>query len=381
MKVVVAVDSFKGSMSSMKAGRAAAEGVRRVDPQAQIEVRPLADGGEGTVEALASGMGGCLRMVTVSGPLGEDVSCTYGWISESGTAVVEMAAASGLTLVPPALRDPMKTSTYGVGQVIADAIAQGCRRFIVGIGGSATNDGGAGMLQALGFGLKDENGDEIARGAAGLEHLCRIDECNVLPEIRECVFRVACDVTNPLCGENGASAVFSPQKGATVENIPLMDRWLERYAEIARQNHPDADAAYPGTGAAGGLGFALRTFLGAELQSGIRIVLEETHLSEALEGADVLITGEGRLDGQTAMGKAPIGAAQLAKEHGCLVLALSGGVTRDAGACNAAGIDAFFPIVRGVSTLEEAMDVDNARANMADAAEQAMRLIQACHKA
>lgn len=377
MKVVIAVDSFKGSMSSMQAGSAAAEGVRRVYPNAQIEVHPLADGGEGTVEALTVGMGGQLRTVTVEGPLGETVQCTYGLIPKSGTAVIEMAAASGLTLVPPAQRDPLYTSTYGVGQVIADAIAQGCRRFIVGIGGSATNDGGAGMLQALGFGLKDESGADIERGARGLETLARIEESGVLPQLKECTFRVACDVTNPLCGEKGASAIFGPQKGATQESIPLMDGWLGQYAELARQNHPDANAWYPGTGAAGGLGFAFKTFLNAELQSGIRIVLEETKLAEVLNGADVAITGEGRLDGQTAMGKAPIGVAQLAKQYGCLVLALSGGVTRDAGACNEAGIDAFFPIVRGISTLEEAMDVSHACANMADAAEQAFRLMRA----
>jgi len=377
MKIVFAIDSFKGSMSSLQAGYAAAEGAKRVFPDAQLVVRPLADGGEGTVEALAAGMGGYLRTVTVDGPLGEPVSCAYGIIEESGTAVIEMAAASGLTLVPPALRDPMNTSTYGVGQVIADAIAQGCRRFIVGIGGSATNDGGAGMLQALGFALVDAEGNAIPRGAKGLKDLAAIDESNVLPQLKECTFRVACDVTNPLCGEKGASAIFGPQKGATSETIPLMDGWLASYAETAKRTHPDADAWFPGTGAAGGLGFAFKTFLHAQLQSGISIVLEETNLREYLKDADIAVTGEGRLDGQTAMGKAPVGVAALAKECGCLTAAFSGAVTKDAGACNAAGIDAFFPIVRGVTTLEDAMNIENAQANMADAAEQAFRLIKA----
>ena len=377
MKIVFAIDSFKGSMSSLQAGQAAAEGAKRVWPDAEVVVRPLADGGEGTVEALAAGMGGSIRIVDVEGPLGEDVKCAYGVIEESGTAVIEMAAASGLTLVPPALRDPMNTSTYGVGQVIADAIKLGCRRFIVGIGGSATNDGGAGMLQALGFGLKDENGADIPRGAKGLEKLARIEEDNVLPALKECTFRVACDVTNPLCGEKGASAIFGPQKGATEKTIPLMDGWLAQYAELAKQTHENADAWHPGTGAAGGLGFAFRTFLNAELRSGIAIVLEETNLKEYLADADIAVTGEGRLDGQTAMGKAPIGVAALAKQCGCLTIALSGAVTKDAGACNEAGIDAFFPIVRGVTTLEDAMDVENAVANMADAAEQAFRLVKA----
>ena len=377
MKIVFAIDSFKGSMSSLQAGQAAAEGAKRVWPDAEVVVRPLADGGEGTVEALAAGMGGSIRVVDVEGPLGETVKCAYGVIEESKTAVIEMAAASGLTLVPPALRDPMNTSTYGVGQVIADAMELGCRRFIVGIGGSATNDGGAGMLQALGFGLKDETGADIPRGAKGLEKLARIEEDNVLPALKECTFRVACDVTNPLCGEKGASAIFGPQKGATEKTIPLMDGWLAQYAELAKQTHENADAWHPGTGAAGGLGFAFRTFLNAELRSGIAIVLEETNLKAHLADADIAVTGEGRLDGQTAMGKAPIGVAALAKQCGCLTIALSGAVTRDAGACNEAGIDAFFPIVRGVTTLEDAMDVENAVANMADAAEQAFRLVKA----
>ena len=377
MKIVFAIDSFKGSMSSLQAGQAAAEGAKRVWPDAEVVVRPLADGGEGTVEALAAGMGGSIRIVDVEGPLGEDVKCAYGVIEESKTAVIEMAAASGLTLVPPALRDPMNTSTYGVGQVVADAIKLGCRRFIVGIGGSATNDGGAGMLQALGFGLKDETGADIPRGAKGLEKLARIEEDNVLPQLKECTFRVACDVTNPLCGEKGASAIFGPQKGATEKTISLMDGWLAQYAELAKQTHENADAWHPGTGAAGGLGFAFRTFLNAELRSGIAIVLEETNLKEYLADADIAVTGEGRLDGQTAMGKAPIGVAALAKQCGCLTVALSGAVTKDAGACNEAGIDAFFPIVRGVTTLEDAMDVENAVANMADAAEQAFRLVKA----
>ncbi len=377
MKIVFAIDSFKGSMSSLQAGQAAAEGAKRVWPDAEVVVRPLADGGEGTVEALAAGMGGSIRVVDVEGPLGETVKCAYGVIEESRTAVIEMAAASGLTLVPPALRDPMNTSTYGVGQVIADAIELGCRRFIVGIGGSATNDGGAGMLQALGFGLKDETGADIPRGAKGLEKLARIEEENVLPALKECTFRVACDVTNPLCGEKGASAIFGPQKGATEKTIPLMDGWLAQYAELAKQTHENADARHPGTGAAGGLGFAFRTFLNAELRSGIAIVLEETNLKAHLADADIAVTGEGRLDGQTAMGKAPIGVAALAKQCGCLTIALSGAVTKDAGACNEAGIDAFFPIVRGVTTLEDAMAVENAVANMADAAEQAFRLVKA----
>lgn len=375
MKVVVAMDSFKGSLTSLAAGEAAREGILRADPAAEVLVRPLADGGEGTVEALVSGMGGRLRTVRVTGPLGEGVDCAYGVLGD--TAVIEMAGAAGLPLVPAEERDPLRTTTYGVGEVIADAIAQGCRRFLVGIGGSATNDGGAGMLQALGFGLLDAEGRDIPRGAQGLKKLARIETAGALPALAGCRFRVACDVTNPLCGEKGASAIFGPQKGARPADIPRMDAWLAAYAQIAAKAFPGADPEAPGTGAAGGLGFAFRTFLSGELEPGVQIVLEETRLAEALAGADVVVTGEGRLDGQTAMGKAPVGVARLAKARGCLVLALAGGVTRDAGACNGAGIDAFFPAVRGVTTLAEAMDPENARANLADAAEQAFRLLAA----
>ena len=375
MKVVVAMDSFKGSLTSLAAGAAVREGILRADPAAEVLVRPLADGGEGTVEALVSGMGGRLRTVRVTGPLGEGVDCAYGVLGD--TAVIEMAGAAGLPLVPAEERDPLRTTTYGVGEVIADAIAQGCRRFLVGIGGSATNDGGAGMLQALGFGLLDAEGRDIPRGAQGLKKLARIETAGALPALASCRFRVACDVTNPLCGEKGASAVFGPQKGARPADIPRMDAWLAAYAQIAAKAFPGADPEAPGTGAAGGLGFAFRTFLSGELEPGVQIVLEETRLAEALAGADVVVTGEGRLDGQTAMGKAPVGVARLAKARGCLVLALAGGITRDAGACNGAGIDAFFPAVRGVTTLAEAMDPENARANLADAAEQAFRLLAA----
>ena len=375
MKVVVAMDSFKGSLTSLAAGEAAREGILRADPAAEVLVRPLADGGEGTVEALVSGMGGRLRTVRVTGPLGEGVDCAYGVLGD--TAVIEMAGAAGLPLVPAEERDPLRTTTYGVGEVIADAIAQGCRRFLVGIGGSATNDGGAGMLQALGFGLLDAEGRDIPRGAQGLKKLARIETAGALPALAGCRFRVACDVTNPLCGEKGASAIFGPQKGARPADIPRMDAWLAAYAQIAAKAFPGADPEAPGTGAAGGLGFAFRTFLSGELEPGVQIVLEETRLAEALAGADVVVTGEGRLDGQTAMGKAPVGVARLAKARGCLVIALAGGVTRDAGACNGAGIDAFFPAVRGVTTLAEAMDPENARANLADAAEQAFRLLAA----
>ncbi len=380
MKVVVAIDSLKGSLTSLEAGEAIREGILRAIPEAEVVVRPLADGGEGTVEALTYGMGGVMERVTVTGPLGRPVECAYGRVPPERLAIVEMSGAAGITLVPEAERNPMNTTTCGVGEVIRDAIAKGCRTFIVGIGGSATNDGGIGMLQALGFGLLNESGEQVPFGAKGLEELRRITTEHVLPELKECTFRIACDVTNPLCGENGASAVYGPQKGATPEMVRQMDRWLGDFAALAKEAFPAADAETPGTGAAGGMGFAFLTFLGGRLNSGARIVLDETHLEDYVQDADIVITGEGRLDEQTVMGKAPSGVAKIAKRHGKTVIAFSGSVTEDAAACNAKGIDAFFPILRQVVTLQDAMDHETARHNMVCTAEQVFRLIHACRK-
>lgn len=375
MKVVVAVDSFKGSLTSMEAGNAVLEGIRRVDSKADVIVRPLADGGEGTVEALVRGMNGSMQTVMVTGPLGELVSCEYGIMKDSKTAVIEMSGAAGLTLVPEEKRNPFHTTTYGVGEVIKDAISKGCRRFLVGIGGSATNDGGIGMLQALGYGFFDQNGNQVPFGAKGLKELDRITDSSVLPELKECEFRVACDVTNILCGENGCSAVYGPQKGATSSMITQMDQWLGHYAKLAGETYKKANPNQAGTGAAGGLGFAFLTFTNAVLESGIKIVLEETKLEDYIKEADLVITGEGRLDFQTAMGKAPVGVAKLAKKYQIPVIAFAGSVTREAVECNENGIDAFFPILREVSTLEEAMKQENAKANMIDTVEQVFRFM------
>ena len=376
MKVTIAIDSFKGSLSSLQAGDAVREGILRVYGDAAVQVRPLADGGEGTVEALTVGMGGELQTVTVTGPLGEKAEARYGILADGVTAIVEMSAAAGITMVPAERRNPLHTTTCGVGEMIRDAIRRGCRRFIVGIGGSATNDGGVGMLQALGYGMLDENGKQVSYGAQGLRKLRSITDDSVIPELRDCSFRIACDVTNPLCGETGCSAVYGPQKGATPSMILQMDEWLKHYADLAAAFHPKADPEYPGTGAAGGLGFAFLGFTDAVLESGISIVLDETKLEEYVRDADLFITGEGRLDGQTVMGKAPIGAAKIAKKYGKPVIAFAGSVTPDAAECNEQGIDAFFPILRSAVSLQEAMDPLNARKNMADTAEQVFRLIR-----
>lgn len=311
---------------------------------------------------------------------GETVVCEYGVIENTGgkagdkTAVIEIAKAAGLTLLSEEERNPLYTTTYGVGEVIKDAVRNGCRKFIVGIGGSATNDGGAGMLQALGFGLLKENGEQIPIGAWGLEELAEITDDNVIPELAECKFKIACDVTNVLCGETGASVVYGSQKGADEEMTERLDRLLFSYASLVKKKIPKADPMYPGTGAAGGLGFAFLTFMDAQLESGIQIVIKETGLEQEIAKADLVITGEGRMDGQTAMGKAPIGIAKLAKKYGKPVIAFAGAAARDAGACNEQGIDAFFPILREAVSLEAAMKRENAEANMEAAVEQAYRL-------
>ena len=380
MKVVVAIDSFKGSLSSMEAGQEIAEGVKRVYQNAEVVVRPLADGGEGTVEALVEGMGGIFVTKEVTGPLGEKVEAIYGIIESkddlSKTAIIEMSAAAGITLIPEESRNPMNTTTYGVGELILDAIERGCRHFIVGIGGSATNDGGVGMLQALGYDFLTREGKTISYGGNGLRELACIEESNVHPILKECTFKVACDVTNPLCGENGSSAIFGPQKGATPEMVQELDQLLLHYAELSKSINSHADRFYPGTGAAGGMGFAFLTYTNAILESGIQIVLKETKLEELIATADFVVTGEGRLDGQTALGKAPIGVADLAKKHQKKVLAFAGAVTPDAKECNQHGIDAFFPILRGIVTLKEAMDKENAHRNMVHTVEQVFRVVE-----
>ena len=375
MKVVVAIDSFKGSLSSVQAGNAVKEAVLRLDQTAEVVVKPLADGGEGTVQALASGLHSEIISLTVTGPLQQPVVARYCVLHDSHTAVMEMASAAGITLITPEQKNPLETTTYGVGELIRDAVRRGCRQFIVGIGGSATNDGGVGMLTALGYEFLDAAGTPIAYGAKGLQALCTIKRDNVMPELQDCRFKIACDVTNPLCGPHGCSAVFGPQKGATADAIASMDGWLEQYADIAATVSNKADKDHPGAGAAGGLGFAFLAFTNAVLKSGVDIVLEELKLEDDIQNADIVVTGEGRLDSQTVMGKAPIGVAKLAKQYDKKVIAFSGCVTDDAEVCNRHGIDAFFPILRNVASLEEALDTANAYQNLSATAYQVFRLL------
>lgn len=376
MKVVVAIDSLKGSLTSMEAGNAIKEGILKADKNAEVIVKPLADGGEGTTEALTEGMGGEMVSAEVMGPLGQTVKAEYGYLPEKRMAIMEMAAASGIILVPDEDRDPMRATSYGVGEMILDAIQRGCRSFIIGIGGSATNDGGIGMLSALGYDFLDEKGNQVALGAKGLSQVAYIKADNVKEELKNCSFQIACDVTNPLCGSNGATYIYGPQKGVKEEMKERLDGAMAHYAAAAAAFTGKDCREFEGAGAAGGLGFAFLSFLNTQLQPGIDLVLDAVQLEASMEGADYVVTGEGRLDSQTAMGKGPVGVARLAKRKGARVIALAGSIAPGAEQCNEAGIDAYFPILTQIVTLQEAMKKETARMNMQKTAEQVFRLVR-----
>ena len=375
MKVVVAIDSFKGSLSSIEAGQAVTAGVLAAHPDANVIIKPLADGGEGTTDAFIEGLGGQRIDLIVTGPMGSPVSCYYGYLEKDKTAIIEMASASGITLVPAHQKNPLTASTHGVGEMILHALEKGCRHFIIGIGGSATNDAGIGMLKALGYSFLDEQGLDVGEGAQALGKVASIDAKNRHPLLDDCQFRIACDVTNPLCGENGATYIYGPQKGVTEAQKESLDQDMAHFADVTETTLNCAYKNYPGAGAAGGLGFAFLSYLHASLSPGVELILDAINLSDALNDADIVVTGEGQLDRQTAMGKAPVGVAKLAKAHGAKVLAFSGSVTKEAVACNQAGIDAFFPILRRIVTLEEAMEPSTARSNMTASVEQVFRLL------
>ena len=286
-----------------------------------------------------------------------------------------MAAAAGIILVRESEKNPLTATTYGVGEMIADAMERGIRNFIIGIGGSATNDGGIGMLKALGYQFSDENGQDVGEGGQALERVSSIIIEKANPILKECNFHIACDVTNPLCGKNGATYIYGPQKGVTPEMAAELDQAMNHYASVTSKFLHNDYASAEGAGAAGGLGFAFLSYLNATLTPGINLILNAVELEKELEDTDITVTGEGRLDHQTAMGKAPVGVARLAKKYGSKVVAFAGSVTPEATACNAAGIDAFFPIVRGITTLAEAMDPKNAKSNMTAAVEQVFRLL------
>lgn len=373
MKIVVAPDSFKGSVTALQAANAIEKGLRRVFPNANIDKIPMADGGEGTVQSLVDATGGHIKKQRVNGPLGNEVEAEFGILADGETAVIEMAAASGLTLVPTEKRNPLHTTTYGTGQLIHAALEAGCRRLIIGIGGSATNDAGAGMAEALGAKFLNTDGKPIERGGGGLGELSSIDIAGLHSKIAGTETVVACDVNNPLTGPEGASHVYGPQKGATPEMVKTLDAYLGHYDKVLTQTFGHSLDNIPGAGAAGGLGAGLMAFLNAELKLGVDIMIDTVKLKDRMKGASLVFTGEGQLDFQTAFGKTPVGVAKTAKADNIPVIAIAGGIGEGAAAVYDAGIDAMLGIVQAPMSLDDA--VEDAPQLIADTAEQAARLI------
>jgi glycerate kinase len=366
MKIVIAPDSFKESLSAMQVAQVIEDGFREIFPDAHYVKLPVADGGEGTVQAMIDATGGQRIERAVTGPLGEPVPAFYGLTGGEPVAVIEMAAASGLELVPPEQRNPLRTTSYGTGQLIRAALDAGARRFVLGVGGSATNDGGAGMAQALGARLLDARGVELGPGGGALARLDRIDVSGLDPRVREAVFEVACDVGNPLVGPQGASAIFGPQKGASPDMVAQLDASLLHYAGVIERDLGHDIAQVPGAGAGGGIAAAMMVFLGGRLRPGSEIVTDAVGLARALEDADLVVTGEGRVDGQTVQGKTPVGVARVAQRCGKPVIAIGGCLGRDAAAVYGAGIDAIFGTVPRSCTVREALD--EAEVNLRNAA-------------
>lgn len=370
MKVIIAPDSFKESIDALGVANAIEKGFRKVFPDVDIVKIPMADGGEGTVQSIISVTNGKIMRKNVTGPLGETVEAYFGILGDRQTAIIEMAAASGLHLVPKEKRNPLWMTTKGTGELILAAVEAGATKIIIGLGGSATNDGGMGMAKALGIKFLDDDGKEIGDGGGNLSKLAKIDVSNMDPRLQNLKFLVACDVESPLIGENGASRIFGPQKGASPSMIQQLDENLAHYAEIIKRDIGKDVAHLPGSGAAGGLGAGLIAFLNAELKSGVELVLEATNFKEQLKDAELVITGEGKIDSQTIYGKTPIGVAKLAKESGVPVIAIAGNLSHDFEVVYDYGIDALFSIVPGVTTIEEAlskaaMNIENTATNIA----------------
>lgn len=378
MKVVVAIDSFKGSLSSFELADSIEIGIKNIYSDAEVLKIPIADGGEGTVEALVKGSNGELVEIIVNNPLMEKIKAKYGIMGNKKTAIIEMAQASGLILINPEQRNPMKATTYGTGELIYDAIKKGCREFIIGIGGSATNDAGLGMLQALGYRFLDENKIELGYGGEILSKVKYIDSSNKITELEECKFLIACDVDNPFYGPNGAAEIYSRQKGATENIVKELDKGLMDLAQIIKTELKIDISHLSGAGAAGGLGGGLVAFLNGKLYSGIDIVLKRIKLEQKLKDVDFVITGEGKLDHQTSMGKAPVGVARIAKKWNIPVIALAGGITDGAIETHKNGIDSFFSIINYPITLEEAMKKETTKNFIQRNTEEIFRLIKIC---
>jgi glycerate kinase len=354
MKIIIAPDSFKDSLSAIGVADAIALGLAEVWPDAQLVKCPMADGGEGTVEAILAACDGELRSTQVQGPSGAMVQARWGWLPQSHTAIIEMAEASGLQLVAVGQRDACSSGTYGTGQLIGAALDAGAQRIILAIGGSATNDGGAGALQALGVRLFDEQGKTLSRGGLALNALARIDLGGMDPRLSQVRFEIAADVNNPLCGPHGASAIFGPQKGASPEQVQQLDQALGHFADHCVQVLGKDLRDEPGSGAAGGLGFAAKAFLNAQFRPGVEVVAELVGLAEAVRGADLLITGEGRFDAQTLRGKTPFGVARIAQQYGVPVIVIAGTLGEGYEQMYEHGVDAAFSLPSGPMTLAQA---------------------------
>ncbi|MDR3433225.1 MAG: glycerate kinase [Rouxiella aceris] len=378
MKIVIAPDSFKESLSALDVATAIESGFREIFPQAEYIKLPVADGGEGTVEAMVAATGGRVVAVKVTGPLGQPIDAFFGLSGDEKIAFIEMAAASGLECVPPAKRNPLKTTSFGTGELIKNALDHGVEHCIIGIGGSATNDGGAGMVQALGVRLLNAEGNEIGLGGGELINLAKIDVSGLDERVKKCRFEVACDVTNPLTGAKGATAVFGPQKGATPEMITQLDGYLQHYAKVIRQQLGIDVEHVPGAGAAGGMGAALYGFCHAELRQGIEIVTEALGLDALVKDATLVITGEGRIDSQSINGKVPIGVARVAKRYNKPVIAIGGSLTKDVDVVYEHGLDAVFSVLYSICTLEDALD--NAADNLRKAARNIAATIRLAQK-
>ena len=374
MKIVIAPDSFKESLTALEVAEAIEAGLKKVLPDAEYVKVPMADGGEGTVQSLVDATEGRLISAEVRAPLGNKVKAEFGLSGDGRTAIIEMAAASGLHLVPPEARNPLRTTSYGTGELILAALAEGVEKIIVGIGGSATNDGGAGMLQALGALLLDAQHQPIGAGGGCLQDLAAIDLSGLDKRLAGVEIVVACDVDNPMCGEKGASAVFGPQKGATPEMVQALDSGLQHFAAIAARDLGLDIQSPAGAGAAGGMGGGVLLLPDARLQAGVQIVMEAVKLAEKVQDADLVITGEGRMDAQSVHGKTPIGVAHTAKSFGKPVIAIVGCLREDYEVVYAQGIDAVFPIIRQLGSLEEILQ--HGRDNLVSAAQNVARIYQ-----
>lgn len=376
MKIVIAPDSFKESLSAKEVATAIKQGFSRYLPNAQYCCIPMADGGEGTVTSLVEATQGRFISTQVCSPLGKQVTATWGILGDNSTAVIEMAQASGLHLIPSSQRNPNLTTSYGTGELINAALEMGVKKIILGLGGSATNDAGAGIMQALGLGLKDKLGSSLPFGGQALTQLHSIDITTLNPKLKQVEIEIACDVTNPLCGENGASAIFGPQKGATKDDIAQLDKALRHFGTYLENMTQRNLINIAGSGAAGGLALPLLAFTQATLSPGIELVAKAVELEKYFIDADLVITGEGRMDSQSAQGKTPIGVALLAKKYHRPVIALVGGYLPDYGVVHQQGIDAVFSIVPGVSTLDDALR--NAQKNLSETAYNVARLYTSC---